>query len=120
MEGRLDLRDEITFTIDGADAKDLDDAVTSSFEKWQYRTQVHIMDVSYYVTEGSASTRKPLTATSVYVTDRGPNASRAFVKWHLSLNPRVDRLTSLPLWKLINMVVWLIHHYPNSYQDKFS
>ena len=36
MEGRLDLRDEITFTIDGADAKDLDDAVhIKRLEKWQ-------------------------------------------------------------------------------------
>ena len=40
MEGRLDLRDEITFTIDGADAKDLDDAVhIKALKKWQYRTR---------------------------------------------------------------------------------
>ncbi|MXI72427.1 RNB domain-containing ribonuclease, partial [Mycobacterium tuberculosis] len=55
MEGRLDLRDEITFTIDGANAKDLDDAVhIKPLKNGNIELGVHIADVSYYVTEGSA------------------------------------------------------------------
>ena len=55
MEGRLDLRDEITFTIDCADAKDLDDAGDiKAFKNGNLELGVHIADVSYYVTEGSA------------------------------------------------------------------
>ena len=56
IEGRLDLRDEIIFTIDGADAKDLDDAVhIKRLEGGNYELGVHIADVSYYVTEGKRS-----------------------------------------------------------------
>lgn len=54
--GRVDLRDEVTFTIDGADAKDLDDAVhIKSLENGNMELGVHIADVSYYVTENSAA-----------------------------------------------------------------
>ena len=72
MEGRLDLRDEITFTIDGADAKDLDDAVhIKPLKNGNFELGVHIADVSYYVKEGSALDKEALNrATSVYVTDR--------------------------------------------------
>ena len=51
----MDLREEITFTIDGADAKDLDDAVHIKLLKnGNFELGVHIADVSYYVKEGSA------------------------------------------------------------------
>ena len=53
LVGRRDLRDQLIVTIDGEDAKDLDDAVTVQSCKWQFLLGVHIADVSYYVTEGS-------------------------------------------------------------------
>ncbi len=60
LAGRLDLRDEITFTIDGADAKDLDDAVhIKRLKNGNFELGVHIADVSYYVKEALSLTRKP-------------------------------------------------------------
>ena len=72
LVGRVDLRQEVTFTIDGADAKDLDDAVhIKHLPNGNFELGVHIADVSYYVTEGSALNREAVArGTSVYVTDR--------------------------------------------------
>src|SRR5699024_11870070 len=54
LEGRKDLRDETIVTIDGADAKDLDDAIqVKRLENGNYKLGVYIADVSYYVEEGS-------------------------------------------------------------------
>ena len=65
FEGRLDLRNEITFTIDGADAKDLDDAVhIKKLENGHFELGVHIADVSYYVKEGSELDKEALNRAS--------------------------------------------------------
>lgn len=58
LVGRRDLRNEVIVTIDGADAKDLDDAVTVvKNDNGTYKLGVHIADVSYYVTQGSVLDR---------------------------------------------------------------
>ena len=69
---RRDLRDRIIFTIDGEDAKDLDDAVAvRKLENGNYMLDVHIADVSYYVKEGSKLDKEAIKrGTSVYMMDR--------------------------------------------------
>ena len=72
IKNRKDLRDNIIFTIDGEDAKDLDDAVAvSKNEEGNYLLDVHIPDVSYYVKENSKLDKEAIKrGTSIYMMDR--------------------------------------------------
>ncbi len=103
IKRRLDYRDVLTFTIDPADAKDFDDAL--SFKKISddvYEIGVHIADVTYYVKEGSLLDKEAYKrATSVYLVDRVvPMLPETLSNDLCSLNPHTDKLTFSVIFKM--------------------
>ncbi len=96
LAGRLDLRDEMIFTIDPVDAKDFDDAVSlAALENGNFRLGVHIADVSHFVPEGSGIDKEALKrGTSVYLVDRViPMLPEHLSNELCSLQPQTPRLT---------------------------
>ena len=96
MKGRKDFRGTFTFTIDPADAKDFDDALSfRKLENGNYEVGVHIADVSYYVKPGSPVDREARErGTSVYLVDRTvPMLPEKLCNKLCSLRPHEDKLT---------------------------
>ncbi len=95
LANRTDLRKILTYTIDGAESKDLDDAISlEKMEKW-YKLYVHIADVSHYVTEDSPLDREARKrGTSIYLVDQViPMLPAEISNGLCSLHPGEDKLT---------------------------
>ena len=96
LKGRKDFRQTFTFTIDPADAKDFDDALSfKPLENGNYEIGVHIADVSWYVRPGSAVDKEARErGTSVYLVDRTvPMLPEKLCNKLCSLRPHEDKLT---------------------------
>ena len=93
--GRKDLTNEMIFTIDGDDTKDIDDAISVSFDGNNYHLGVHIADVSYYVKVGTELYESAFSrGTSSYLADTViPMIPHQLSNGICSLNPEVVRLT---------------------------
>ena len=136
ISNRIDCREHIIFTIDGEDAKDLDDAVrVTKLENGNYRLDVHIADVSYYVREGSFLDKEAqIRGTSIYMLSRViPMLPRELSNGICSLNAGEDRFTlscsmeidskgriiSTDVYKgIINVTERMNYHYVQKILDK--
>jgi len=114
---RRDVRDRFTFTIDPADARDFDDAITIDHDDGLTRLGVHIADVSHYVSWGSAiDLDARQRATSVYLVDRVlPMLPEELSNGICSLNPDEDRLSfTADIWLDKDAVVQRYELYPSA------
>lgn len=105
IENRLDLRDSCIFTIDGEDAKDLDDAISVRKYAGKYELGVHIADVSHFVLAGSSIDKEAADrGTSVYFADRViPMLPEQISNGVCSLTPGEDKLTLSTIIKIDSM-----------------
>ena len=102
---RKDCRDVLTFTIDPADAKDFDDALSiKKLDEHEYEIGIHIADVSHFVTAGTALDEEGYNrATSVYLPDRvNPMLPEKISNEFCSLRPHEDKYTFSVIFKISN------------------